>query len=266
MKLGFIGCGNMGSALMKAALKKVSADEIIISDHHTGLLEEYAKSFGIRTGSSGDVASDAKFVFIGVKPQGLKALFDEIGDTIRSRSDRFIIVSMAAGIAVKQICSFIGKDVPVIRIMPNTPVSVGEGMILYTANSLVSADEIDEFCDSISRSGSLDSIDESKIDAASAISGCGPAFVDLFIEAMADGGVECGLPRQKALLYAAQTLLGSAKLMLDSGKHPAELKDAVCSPAGSTIAGVHALENGAFRSNVINAVVSAYERTKELGK
>ena len=118
----------------------------------------------------------------------------------------------------------------------------------------------------MSAAGILDELGEHLIDAGSAVSGCGPAFVDLFIEALADGGVECGLPRDKALLYAAQMVMGSAKLVLESGEHPGTLKDRVCSPGGSTIVGVHALENGAMRSAVINAVVSAYEKTVDLGK
>ena len=159
-----------------------------------------------------------------------------------------------------------GGNYPVIRIMPNTPASIGKGMILYAQNNNVTKEETDIFVNDMSGAGVLDSIDEKLIDAASAVSGCGPAFVYMFIEALADGAVECGLPRQKAMLYAAQTVLGSAELVLKSGKHPGELKDAVCSPGGTTIAGVHALENGAFRANAINAVSDAYKKTLELGK
>ena len=150
--------------------------------------------------------------------------------------------------------------------MPNMPVAVGEGMILYTVNDFVSKEELDGFLASMQYAGMLDKIDEDKIDAASCVSGCGPAFVFMFCEALADGAVECGLPRDKALLYAAQTLIGSATMLIETGEHPGKLKDAVCSPAGSTIEGVKALEEGAFRADVMNAVKSAYKRTLELGK
>ena len=153
-----------------------------------------------------------------------------------------------------------------IRIMPNTPVAVGEGMILYDANSTVTDEQIRVFLEGLSAAGCLDRIPERLIDAAGSLSGCGPAFVYLFAEALADGGVECGVPRDKAQLYAAQTLLGAAEMLLATGKHPGELKDAVCSPGGTTIAGVHALENGAFRATVSNAVTAAFEKTAKLKK
>ena len=169
---------------------------------------------------------------------------------------------MAAGVEIATILNYIGKDLPVIRIMPNTPVSVGEGMILYTCKDVLKEDE-ELFLSSFCKTGSFDKLTEDKIDAGCALSGCGPAFVYMFIEALSDAGVECGLPRDKALMYASQTLLGSAKLVLD-GSHPAVLKDAVCSPGGTTIAGVHALENGGFRGVAMNAVLKAYEKTLAL--
>ena len=159
-----------------------------------------------------------------------------------------------------------GGAYPTIRIMPNTPVSVGSGMILYTASANVTAEDKPAFLQNMAAAGVLDELHEELIDAGCAISGCGPAFVDLFLEALADGGVECGLPRDKALLYAAQMVLGSARLALESDTHPAVLKDRVCSPGGSTIVGVHALEDGAFRATVMGAVSAAYAKTMELGK
>ena len=150
--------------------------------------------------------------------------------------------------------------------MPNTPAAIGQGMILYTANDLVTeADEAD-FLNLMKEAGAFDRLPEQLIDAGSALSGCGPAFVYLFIEALADGGVKCGLPRDKALCYAAQTVSGAAQMVLTDGRHPGALKDAVCSPGGSTIEGVHALEDGAFRGAVMDAVAAAFKRTKELGK
>ena len=149
--------------------------------------------------------------------------------------------------------------------MPNTPVAVSGGMILYTLLNVDKTQET-EFLEFMSAAGRFDKLQEKLIDAGSALSGCGPAFVCQFIEALADGGVACGLPRDKALLYAAETLKGTAKLMLDTGEHPANLKDSVCSPGGSTIQGVRRLEQGAFRADVLDAVIAAYNKTKELGK
>ena len=158
-----------------------------------------------------------------------------------------------------------GEDFPVIRIMPNTPASVGEGMIQYCSSN-VTAEEEEAFLRIMAPAGRLDAVPESLIDAASCVSGCGPAWVYQFIEALADGGVACGLPRTKAQEYAAQMVLGSAKLVLESGKHPGELKDAVCSPGGSTIQGVRVLEEHGLRGAVMDAVIASYNKTKEMGK
>ena len=153
-----------------------------------------------------------------------------------------------------------------IRIMPNTPCAVGEGVILCDANSLVSREELEEFTEGMSGAGVIDRLDEKLIDAGSAVAGCGPAFVCLLMEALADGGVACGLPRQKALLYAAQMVKGTAALQLAAGDHPGVMKDAVCSPGGSTIAGVRTLEERGFRGAAMDAVIAAAEKTRELGK
>lgn len=265
MKVGFIGCGNMGGALITAAAKSIDVKDIYIYDRATEKADALAESLGVISSDEKKVINEAKYIFLGVKPQVLKDAVEEINDALRERKDRFLIVSMAAGVKISTITSLFGFDLPVIRIMPNTPVSVGEGMILYTANSLVSGAEKEEFLNILSKAGKLDYLSENLIDAGCALSGCGPAFVDLFIEALSDAGVKCGLPRDKALLYAAQTLMGSSKLMIETGAHPAILKDAVCSPGGSTIAGVHALEEKAFRGTVIDAVCAAFDKTQKLG-
>ena len=266
IQFGFIGTGNMGSALATAVSKTVSADEIFLSDKSEIKAKSLARSIGCNSGDNFTTASYSKFIFLGVKPQMMKETLEEISDALSQRNDRFILVSMAAGVEISALEQMLGRRYPIIRIMPNTPVSVGKGMILYTYNDCVFMDEISEFCEALKFAGRLDKIDEALIDAASAVSGCGPAFVYLFAEALADAGVECGLSRNKACEYAAQTLSGAAELLLTSGKHSGQLKDEVCSPSGSTIAGVHALEDSAFRSAAMNAVVAAYKRTKELGK
>jgi pyrroline-5-carboxylate reductase len=154
----------------------------------------------------------------------------------------------------------------VIRIMPNIPASVGTGVILYDHTENVTEEAVEAFRASMQHAGLVDPLPEKLIDAGSALSGCGPAFVSMFVEALADGAVACGLPRDKALAYAAQTVAGSAKMLLESGMHPGQLKDAVCSPAGSTIVGVNTLEQGGFRGSAMDAVIAAFEKTKELGK
>ena len=173
---------------------------------------------------------------------------------------------MAAGVQVAQIRDWAGTDLPIIRIMPNTPAAVGKGMITYCTNSMVDDAALADFLSDMAQAGEFDRLDESLIDAATAVTGCGPAFMYLFMEAMADAGVACGLPRAKAQHYAAATMSGAAEMVLKTGQHPGALKDAVCSPGGSTIAGVKALEENAFRGAVMDCVAAAYEKTLELGK
>ncbi len=255
----------MGGALIKAASKSIDAGDIYVYDRAAEKADALSASLGVVSSTEEKIITEAKYIFLGVKPQVLKAAIDEIKDTVKGRKESVVIVSMAAGVKISTITGLFGFDLPVIRIMPNTPVSVGEGMILYDTNGLVSDAEKEEFLKILKKAGKLDNLPEALIDAGCALSGCGPAFVDLFIEALSDAGVKCGLARDKALLYAAQTLLGASKLMIETRTHPAILKDAVCSPGGSTIAGVHALEENGFRGAVMDAVCAAFEKTKALG-
>lgn len=266
IKIGFIGCGNMGGALAKAAVKSVGAENIFVYDIDAKKVKAFADETDVNIADAEYIVSNCDYIFLGVKPQMLKDLFEKLAPVIEERTTDFTLVSMAAGVSLSSLSAMAQVDCPIIRIMPNMPASVGEGMILYTANEFVSKEDIDGFCETMKYAGLLDKIDEDKIDAASCVSGCGPAFVFMFCEAFADGAVECGLPRDKAMLYAAQTLAGSAEMLIKTGEHPGKLKDSVCSPAGSTIEGVKALENGKFRASVMNAVRKAYERTLELGK
>ncbi len=262
---GFIGCGNMGGTLAVAVSKAV-ADKIAVADFDKTKTESISEKTNADILTNTEIARTCRYIFLGVKPQILPSLITEIKPVLKERTDRFTLVSMAAGVSIETITSLLGDEYPIIRIMPNTPASVGKGLILHTHNTLVTEDEVNTFVNALSEAGDADGISEKLIDAASAVSGCGPAFVYMFIEALADGAVKCGLPRDKATRYAAQTVLGSAQTVLSSGKHPGELKDAVCSPAGSTIEGVEALEDSAFRAAAMKAVVKAFERTKELGK
>ena len=266
IKFGFIGCGNMGGALATAVAKAVGGENLLLCDAFAEKAEALAATLGAKTADAKTLAKTCDYIFLGVKPQGFSAMLDEIRPVLTERKDDFALVSMAAGLSIWAIEGMAGVTCPVIRIMPNTPVAVGEGMVLYAANEKVTGEQIKTFCNALANAGRLDAIPEDKIDAASALSGCGPAFVYLFAEGLADGAVECGLARDKANLYAAQTLMGAAKMLMESGKHPGELKDAVCSPGGTTIAGVHALESGAFRASSIEAVTAAYEKTLQLKK
>ena len=260
--LGFIGCGNMGGALVNAATKAIGGENIAVCDYCI----DKAKSFeplGVTVLTAKELASACKFVVLGVKPQNMQETLVGIAEGLKENQNA-VMITMAAGISTAAIRKFVGADVPVVRIMPNTPALLGEGMILYDTLGVEKADE-DEFLRFFSKAGVLDKLPEEKIDAASALSGCGPAFVYVFAEALADGAVECGVPRDKANTYAAQTLLGAAKMLKEYG-HPAELKDAVCSPGGTTIAGIHALEKAGFKGAAMDAVFAAYKRTLELKK
>lgn len=265
MIFGFIGTGNMGGALARAAAKTVEKQNLLLADAYAPVAESLAQELGCDAVPAAQVAKTANVIFLGVKPQVMEAMLSDIAPVLATRQD-FVLVSMAAGVSIWDIRRMAGGDYPVIRIMPNLPVQVGAGMILYDYTNNVSEAFVQAFLHGMSQAGRLDRLPEGLIDAGSALSGCGPAFVCLFAEALADGAVACGLPREKAKLYAIQTLLGTAQTLLEKGMHPGELKDAVCSPGGSTIAGVGALEQGAFRASVIEAVAAAYQRTLELGK
>ena len=263
-KLGFIGAGNMGGALILAAAKSDSEKEILISDKILEKAEALALETGAKLCSSIDIAREADYIILGVKPHMLSDLMEEIAPALSERKDRFVLVSMLAAYTCERVKKAAGGDYPVIRIMPNTPVSVGEGMILYSADKSVTDEELSDFLLAFEKAGRLSSLDEKLMDAGASVAGCGPAFADMFIEALADGGVACGLPRDKATEFAAQMLIGSAKLVLESKKHPEQLKDEVCSPGGTTIQGVRALEKGGFRSAVMEAVIAAYDKNFEL--
>lgn len=263
---GFIGTGNMGGALARAVAKVARPEVIWLANKTHAKAAALAAELGCRAVSAADVASNCGYIFLGVKPQMMADLLAEIAPILAARKDAFVLVSMAAGLSMAKIRAMAGGDYPVIRIMPNTPVAVGAGMIQYDLTENVTAQQCSVFCEALAEGGLLDRLPEHLIDVGSAVSGCGPAFADLFLEALADGGVACGLPRAKAQMYAAQMLLGAAKLALESGRHPGELKDAVCSPGGSTIAGVRALEQRAFRAACMEAVEAAYRRNQDLGK
>lgn len=264
MKVGFIGTGNMGAALAKA-VSATGLFSVSLYDKDEAKASLLANEIGAQFSPLSCLTSECDIIFLGVKPNILPSVLKELATGLKDRCDA-MLVSMAAGVSLSTIEAYLGFSFPTVRIMPNTPVAYGKGMILYTPSASVSSKQEQAFTSMLSKAGLLDKIDERLMDAASAVSGCGPAFAFMFVEALADGGVAAGLPRDKAQLYAAQMLLGSATSVLQSGIHPGALKDAVCSPGGSTIEGVMALEDGGFRGVVSDAVIASFEKTKRLGK
>lgn len=266
MTYGFIGTGNMGGALARAAAKTVENRRCIVLANRTPeKAARLADEIGASVADNLTVARECDYILLGVKPQMMEDMLRRIADTLRQRTTPFVLLSMAAGLTIRRIREMAGGDYPVIRIMPNTAVAVGEGVTMYCCSENVTAAQREGFVSLLGSSGMLEELDEKLIDVGSAVAGCGGAFACLFLEGLADGAVYAGLPRDKAQRYAAQMLLGAAKLALASEEHTGALKDAVCSPGGTTIAGVRALEARGFRSAAMEAVIAAYTRTKELG-
>ncbi|MBO5109709.1 MAG: pyrroline-5-carboxylate reductase [Clostridia bacterium] len=263
MKVGFIGCGNMGGALATAIAKNTDVS-VLLADRDETKAAALAEAISAEVVTAEAVAAEADFIFMGLKPYLIASVLTELRGALEKNPDA-VVVSMAAGVELAKINGVLPQGQAAIRIMPNTSVALGEGMVVYTSNGAVTEGAKAEFCRIMAPTGKLDELAEGLIDAATAVMGCGPAFAYVFLEAMADGAVSCGLPRDKATLYAAQMLRGAAEMALASGKHPEVLKDEVCSPGGSTIEGVGALEQGAFRATTRAAVRAAYEKNRQLG-
>ncbi len=260
MTIGFIGAGNMGGALATATAKAVGGACLRIADADREKAAALATAIGAVATDNATVAAECDYIFLGVKPQMMK---DMLTDLTSHLTNKPVLITMAAGLTTDQIRGWAG-DCPVIRIMPNTPVAVGEGMTLYAATPDVTASQLEGFVQMMAQSGKLCALPESLIDAGCAVSGCGPAFAYLFIKALAAGGVEKGLSREQSLQLAAQTVLGAARMVLETGRDPIVLKDAVCSPGGATLQGVAALERGDLHTTVTSAIDAAYKRTLEL--
>lgn len=261
---GFIGTGNMGGALARAVGRKLDGGQILLANRTPEKSSQLAEELAARAVDNDTVAREADYIFLGVKPQVMEGMLKRIAPILALRRKSFILVTMATGLTIARIQELAGGNYPVIRIMPNTPVSIGEGMVLYTCSQDVSSGDLELFLDVCEGAGRFSEITEFRMDAGSAVAACGPAFADIFLEALADGGVACGLPRNQALELAAQMMIGAVKLALESGQHPGVLKDAVCSPGGTTIQGVRKLEQAGFRGAVMDAVIASYERTLEL--
>ncbi len=260
MKYGFIGCGNMGGAIARG-LSQATKD-FAVSDR-SGKAKALAAELRVPY-STAESCAACQYVFLAVKPHMMAAVLGALKPVLEIYQP--VLITMAAGLTTGQIEAFAGVRLPVIRIMPNTPCAIGKGIIQYCCNDLVKAPVLTEVLADLRFCGRLDPLEEGLMDAGSAISGSGPAFAYLFMEALADGAVACGIPRAKALEYAAATLIGAGEMVLATGLHPGALKDAVCSPGGSTIAGIQALEGKGFRGAVMDCVIATYEKNKKLGK
>lgn len=271
--ISFIGTGNMGGAIIKAACRALNPSQVSITDYSLEKARLLAEEVGCKiVDSNREAVLSGDYIFLCVKPQVMGSVLQEISVTLNeclSDGRSKVLVSIAAGITIQAIRDKLDGaccQVPIIRIMPNTPVAIGKGMLALAAHEDVAAEMIEDIKAVLQCAGRLEQLPESLIDQFTAIGGCAPAFVYLFIEALADGGVMTGLSRSQALNFAAQTVLGSAAMVLETQSHPGVLKDNVCSPGGSTIAGVAALEAHGFRSAAIEAVLAAYKKNQDLGK
>ncbi len=264
-QLGFIGVGSMGGALARAAATTTSPKQILVSNRTAEKAVALATELGCIAATPETVAGTAKYIFLGVKPKDMAACLESLQPALAGRKGHFVLVSMAAGLDTAAIQTMAGGAYPVIRLCPNTPVGIGKGLVAWCERD-TDPDDAPALIAAMAGAGTWDACPESLMDVASVIGGCTPAFTYMFVEALADGAVACGMPRAKAMAYAAAAVEGAAALAQADGRHPGALKDAVCSPGGSTIRGVLALEEGAFRSDAARAVIAAVERTKEMGK
>ncbi len=261
--IGFIGCGNMGGAMARAVRKGDPQVRLFFANRSPGKAQELAQELDGQVRTNEWVAEHCDLIFLGVKPQMMAQVLAPLSPALSARKDRVVLLTMAAGLTTQTIREMAGGDYPVARIMPNTPSAIGAGVVQLCTLG-VTKEETEELQRLLAGAGLVDELDEGLIDAACAVSGCGPAFAYLFLEGLIQGGVDCGLSEEKALLYAAKMLEGAARLALESDKDPAALRQAVCSPGGATIQGVHALERGSFRDVTVEAVKAAYKRTLEL--
>lgn len=263
-KVGFIGCGNMASAIIGGLIKNecVSKENIVAADAFAPALEKAKSSLGINVTSDNiEVASNSEVLFLSVKPQYYETVISEIKDSLPKDQ---VIVTIAPGKTLNWLADRLGNSIKIVRTMPNTPALVGEGITGVCKNDLVSDEEFEYVLKLLSSFGLAEPIPESLMDVCVSVSGSSPAYVFMFIEAMADAAVADGMPRAQAYKFAAQAVLGSAKMVLETGKHPGELKDMVCSPAGTTIEAVRVLEEKGLRSAVIEGMKACTAKARGL--
>jgi pyrroline-5-carboxylate reductase len=262
-KIGIIGIGNMGFAILKGLLKTYGKEDIIFTDVNKERCAQISSEMGVAYAeSNARCASQAKYVVLAVKPQ----YFDPVLSDIRNEvTEDHVIISIAPGITTAQLKEKLGEEKRMVRAMPNTPALLGEGMTGVCYDEKAFSQEEKETISDIFRSlGRMRIVEERLMNAVVCASGSSPAYVYMFIEALADGAVKYGLPRDAAYEMAAQTVLGSARMVLETGEHPGALKDKVCSPGGTTIEGVSALEESGFRSAVIKAADACFKKCEKL--
>jgi pyrroline-5-carboxylate reductase len=265
-KVGFLGTGNMGEAMIKGLLQAglVPPETICATDVRAERLDQIARQYGVRAvAGNSALVSESDVVILAVKPQIMGAVLKEVAPAVDGRK---LFISIAAGVATRTLREHLGKPVRLIRVMPNTPALVLEGVTAIARSDGLEPGDLETAQELFGAVGRVVVLDESALDAVTGLSGSGPGYVAIVIESLADGGVKMGLDRATALTLAAQTVLGSAKLILETGAHPGQLKDMVASPGGTTIAGIAALEEGGVRHTFISAVERATQRSRELGR
>jgi pyrroline-5-carboxylate reductase len=264
MTIGFIGCGNMAKAMIAGIIKNsiIAPDNIYVSDVNESNIIEAKEALCINVAKSNvELVKCCDIIVLSVKPQFYKIVIEEIRELIQTNQ---IIITIAPGQSLDHLKKVFEKDVKIVRTMPNTPALVGEGITAMCVNSCVTNEETNLVYKILEGFGKVEIVTENLMDAVVAVSGSSPAYVFMFIEAMADAAVSEGMPRNKAYNFAAQAVLGSAKMVLETGKHPGELKDMVCSPGGTTIEAVRVLEEKGFRSSVIEAMKACTEKARKL--
>jgi len=265
-KVGFVGAGNMGEALIRGLVESgaVPPDAILATDVRAERTRDLAKRFGIKAlDDNVALVRSAEVVILAVKPQIMEPVLREIEPALTARP---LLLSIAAGVPTAKIRAVLGAYPRLIRVMPNTPALVLEGVTALARGPGLDADDLDTAREIFAAVGRVVVVEETLMDAVTGLSGSGPAYVAIVIEALADGGVRVGLDRATAMTLATRTVLGAARLLSDTGMHPGALKDMVASPGGTTIAGVAALEEGGLRTTLIRAVERATERSRELGR
>ncbi|MES5939164.1 MULTISPECIES: pyrroline-5-carboxylate reductase [unclassified Bacillus cereus group] len=265
-QIGFIGCGNMGMAIIGGMLNKkiVSANNIICSDLNTTNLKNASKKYGLTTTTdNNEVAKNADILILSIKPDLYASIINEIKEVIKND---VIIVTIAAGKSIKSTEESFDKKLKVVRVMPNTPALVGEGMSALCANEMVTEKDLEDVLNIFNSFGQAEIVSEKLMDVVTSVSGSSPAYVYMIIEAMADAAVLDGMPRNQAYKFAAQAVLGSAKMVLETGIHPGELKDMVCSPGGTTIEAVATLEEKGLRTAIISAMQRCTQKSVELSR
>ena len=264
LRVGFIGAGQMATALARGftATRTLTPQQIFAADAIAAAGARFEEATGGKIlSTNAEVASSADVLFLAVKPQQMTAVLAELKPQLTAQH---LVISIAAGVPLSTLATALGADRRVVRVMPNTPCLVGAGASAYATGGTATPADAELVQQLLSTVGMAASVPETALDAVTGLSGSGPAFVYQFIEALSDGGVRAGLPRNLATHLAAQTVLGAAQMVLVTGQHPGPLKDAVTSPGGTTIAGLHALEQAGFRGAVMDAVVAAWERSQEL--